>query len=390
MFEPRQLRTKVNSISSLIPRVIVLLAMALILAGQTGCSRSLRKDGTQVAKIGSATSKQMGEYYESLQKDLTDTYELEAFGIAYSLQKAYDKDVAKAKAENLPPPTPPPTALDETDKRTADEYRKTYSALQKRIAVAHAMQDAYDSFQHITEYNATAEVNKSIGSLKDSLDAVKIGDLSAIDPRTPVGTIGKGVFEDVIRELTTVQSNRAILRESEHLAAVLEKIQDVFQSELILYGGDQMVKDSSGHEVPITGITGARSRAYRRVVKELVDSDAIITTSLVSRVLGAYDFKWPEPQVPFTQPAMKAGILKMIEARSFPIVQLSVDTGDKLSNSLKKLAVLHHQLAANRPLSLQEAAQQSETVQVLIDQLKKKNVPVDFFKELILTLQKGV
>ena len=374
---------------ALVSRVAILLLMALSLVGQTGCSRSIRKDGTQVAKIGSATAKQMGDYYESLQKDITDTYELNAFRSAFLEQRTYDRLAAQAKAAGQPIPPPPAIALSETDKLTSQAFQTTYTALQKRIGVAHAMQDAYDSFQHITEYNATAEIDKSIANLATSLKAAKVSSLPTIDPTGAVTTVGQALFEDVINELATVQSNRAILRESEHLAVILEKIQKLFESELVLYGGDQTVKDSSGADVQISGITGRRAAAYREVVTELVQGEAIITTSLVTRVLGQYDFKWPEPQVPFTQPAMKAGIIKMIEARSYPIVQLSVDTGDKLSGSLKKLALIHHQLAAKRPLSLQEALDQSETVQVLLNQLKKKSVPVDLIKELFQTFQKG-
>ena len=122
----------------------------------------------------------------------------------------------------------------------------------------------------------------------------------------------------------------------------------------------------------------------------MVASDAIITTSMVSRVLGQYDFRWPDTQGPFTDAPLKAGIIKIIEARSFPIVQLTEDAGDGISRSLSKLSTLHKQLAAEKPLSLQEAMESSATLQVLLNQLKARNYPTDLLMEVLKAINTGV
>ncbi len=380
MTQTRRLRRQ-----PLVPAVSAFLCISIACV-LTGCTPSVREDAAKVAQAGETVSKQMAQYYGLLQQDTVDTYELNAFREAYLLQQAYDKDLAKAGVQGK---TPPQLSLEmtETDKVIAEEYQKTYRALGARARLAKAMQDAYGSYARLSEYDSTQEVLNNVGGLIQTVNAA--ASLSLPDPTGTVSTVVQGLFKDIVTELTTIQQNRKLVRESNRLIPTLEKVKQVFDAEMILYGGDATVKNSQGEVMAVSGIAGRRAAAYKSVARQLVESDAVITTALVNRVLSQYQLRWPEPQMPFSQPALKAGIVKMIEARAYPLTQLSEDTGQSVSRGLGGLIVLHEQLAARKPLSLQEVMTNSATLQVLLDQLKTQGVPTDVITELLKALQQG-
>ncbi|MDP2757258.1 MAG: hypothetical protein Q8O45_06565 [Desulfurivibrionaceae bacterium] len=367
--------------------VISSLLCILIVFTLTGCTRSVREDATKVAQAGDTVSKQMAEYYSSLQQDTVDTYELNAFREAYLLQQKYDEEVKKDKKQGRIPLLPPSFEMSLEDKEIAEEYQKAYRALAARVRLARAMQDAYGSYAHLSEYDSTKEVLNNVGGLIKAVNAT--ASLSLPDPTGTVSMVVQGLFKDIVTELTIIQQNRKLLRESNRLIPILQKVKQVFDAEMILCGGDTTVKNSEDKDMRVSGIAGRRAAAYKSVARQLVESDAVITTALVNGVLSQYQLRWPEPQMPFTQSALKAGIVKMIEARAYPLTQLSEDAGEGVSRGLDKLIVLHQQLAVRKPLSLQEVESNSATLQVLLDQLKTKGVPTDFITELLKTLQKG-
>lgn len=359
---------------------LFLLLFILIAPTLTGCTRAARENAIKLARTGDALSKQMSEYYGSLQEDTVDTYELNAFRAAFLLQQKYDEENTKTTQRLSFEMSP-------ADKEIAAEYKKTYEALAARIRLAKAMQDAYGSFLNLSEYDSPKEMLDSIGGLIEAVNTA--AGLSLPDPTGMASTVVQGLFKDIVTELTTVQQNRKLLMESNRLIPILENIKKVFDAEKILYGGDALVKNSKGEPVKVSGIAGRRAATYKSVARQLVESDAVITTALVNRVLSRYQMRWPDSQMPFKQPALKAGIVKMIEARAYPLVQVSTDAADGISRGLGKLIEQHRQLADNKPLSLQELVNNSATLQILLDQLKRESVPSDFITEILKALQKG-
>src|SRR5436190_764709 len=102
-------------------RPIVTLLLCLIgssfCLSQFACTRSIRDQGSKVAKAGSDLSKQMADYLATLQQDTVDTYELNAFRDAYLSQKIYERSVQMAKDQRRPLPRPPSSAMSEVDKQ---------------------------------------------------------------------------------------------------------------------------------------------------------------------------------------------------------------------------------------------------------------------------------
>jgi len=364
--------------SLILPLLFILIAPAL-----TGCTRAARENAIKIAQAGDTLSKQMSEYYGSLQQDTVDTYELNAFREAFLLQQKYDEDVKNGKkAPRLS------FEMTQEDKEIAEEYKNTYKALSSRIGLARAMQGAYGSFLKLSEYDSTKEISDNIGGLIEAVNIAAV--LSLPDPNgMMVSTVVQGLFKDIVTELTTVQQNHKLLVESNRLIPILEKIKKVFDAEKILYGGDALVKNSKGEGIKVSGIAGRRAATYKSVARQLVENDAVITTAFINRVLSRYQLRWPDSQMPFTQPALKAGIVKMIEARAYPLARVSADAADGISNGLGKLIELHRQLADNKPLSLQELTNNSATLQILLNQLKREDVPSDFITEILKALQKG-
>jgi hypothetical protein len=375
------------SVSRPLASYVISLLLVLSAIGLPGCTRSLRQDGTKIAQAGSTVAKQMAEYYGTLQLDTNNTYELNAFREAYLLQKAYDREVERAKEQNQPAPPPPSFDMSDTDKLIFQEYLKTYQALAARVRLAKAMQNAYDSYAQLSAYDSTQEVLDSLDGLVKTVSAAS--NLVLPDPTGTVTSLVQGLFKDIITEITTIQQNRKLLLESNRLIPILQKLKQVFDAERVLYGGDAEVTDSQGVKRAVSGIAGRRAAAYKSVARQLVEGDAVITTAMVNRVLSVYQFRWPEPQVPFTQPALKAGIVKIIESRAYPLMQLSEDVGEGLSKSLSTLIAQHQKLAVRKPMSVQELFEHSATVQVLIDQLKSQGVPTGLLTQLITASEKG-
>lgn len=329
----------------------------------------------------------MAEYYETLQRDTVDTYELNAFREAYLLQKSYDEAVERAKEEGKPIPQPPSFGMSEIDIAIFQEYQKTYQALATRIRLAKTMQDAYGSYARLSEYDSTKEVLNNVDGLIKTVSAA--ASLPLPDPTGTVGALVQGLFRDIVGELETIRQNRKLLRESNRLIPILEKLKQIFDAERVLYGGDTEVTDSQGVKRKVSGIAGRRAVAYKSVARQLVEGDAVISTAMVNRVLNQYQLRFPEPQVPFSQPALKSGIIKIIESRAYPLAQLSEDLGEKLSQSLGNLISLHEQLAVRKPLDLNSLMENLGTTQALLDQLKAQGVPSDFIIELLKAMKKG-
>lgn len=376
------------SVSRPLTSYAISLLLVLSAIGLPGCTRSLRQEGTKIAQAGSTVAKQMAEYYSSLQRDTNDTYELNAFREAYLRQTVYDKAVKEANQTGQPAPPPPTFEMSDLDKEIFAEYLKTYQALAARARLAKAMQNAYDSYAQLSAYDSTQEVLTNLDGLVKTVSAAS--NLVLPDPTGGLITSTvQGLFRDIITEITTIQQNRKLLRESNRLIPILQKLKQVFDAERVLYGGDTEVADSQGVKRAVSGIAGRRAAAYKSVARQLVESDAVITTTFINRVLSVYQLRWPEPQVPFTQPALKAGIIKIIESRAYPLAQLSEDAGEAISKSLNSLITQHQKLAVNKPLSLQELFEHSATAQVLLDQLKTQGVPTGFLTQLITALEKG-
>ena len=376
----RLFRTRSAAVS-----LLFLISFSLLIS-QLGCTRSVRDQGTKVAKAGSDLSKQLADYLATLQQDTVDTYELNAFREAYLSQKTYERSVQMAKDQRRPVPRPPSSAMSDMDKQIFAEYQQTYQALGARIRLAKAMQNAYDSYAQLASYDSTQEVLSSMDGLIQTVSAAASFPLPGLGPAS---SVVQGLFKDVVRELTTIQQNKKLLKNSSRLVVILQKLKTIFDEERILYGGDTVATDSRGVARRVSGIAGRRAAAYKAIAIELVQSEAVISSALVDRVLSRYQLRWPDTQAPFSQPALKAGIVKIIESRALPLAQLSDDVGDKLSKGFSDLIKLHHELELKKPLSLQEVISDSATAQVLIDQLKDKDLPSSFFVELLKLLQKG-
>jgi hypothetical protein len=364
-------------------RAILPLLVASI--GLSACSRSIRDDASKVAESGSTTARQMAQLYQSLQQDTVDTYELNVFREAFLTQRAYNDAVAKARQANQPPPAPPTLEMTPLDIQLSQESQKTYDALGARARMAKAMQQTYDSFGHLATYNAAAEVGKSVDGLSQAVSGAVA--LVLPDPTGIAASAAQALLKDVAARLADMKQNASLRSASTQVVPIVTGLKAAFDAEKPLLGGDSEIKDSQGVSRKVSGIAGRRAAAYKSVARELVSSDAAISSEMITRVLAPYQLRWPDAQKPFSDAAVKAGIIKIIEARAYPLAQLSADASEGLSKSLGKLLTLHQQLMVNQPLSLADALQDSATVQVLLDRLKSDGVPVDTFADLLKTLR---
>ena len=364
-------------------RRILSITVASVFFLAIACTRSLRQDALQTAKFGSTTAQQMADYYGVIQKYTIDTYELDQFREAYLRQLAYNR--AKEKGEQ--PATTPSFEFTQVDRDIQELSQKTYDALGARSQLALAMKDAYDAYVNLASYDSTQEVLGAVSGLTKA--AVAVSSLPLPDPTGTITGLAQGILKDIITELTTIQQNKKLVQQSEKLIPALEKLKKFFDTEQPLCGGDYDTKDSAGNIRHPTGIAGRKSAAYESAARVLVEGEVVISTAFVNRVLEQYQLKWPEPQAPFAQSALKAGVIKMIEGRSHPIGRLADDTANQLSRSLGKLITLHNELKQKKPLSWTEALNNSATAQLLLNRMKSQGAPVDSLVQVMTLLQGG-
>lgn len=419
-------------------RIAAFLPVLLALCFQTGCTRSLRQEGAGVAQAGSSTAKQLGDYYDTLAQDTIRVWELNAYSDAYAnglIEAKFDQEIQgytealkmeqdatkKAELENkreqavtkkgdflasLTRPTADAQQRQEINQKTAAleaqlqqaqndadigrirfaidtlqdplyapmdqlgrRYQRYYKALQTRQQLAQEMQGLYDNFARLTDYNAEEDVRTKAGTLLGAVKEVLHTPMPDVTPSS--NTLLGSALGDLIQELENVQQSRAIRRESRRILPILHDLQTLFDNEKVVY----------------KSIPSLRASYSVQITKELVSNKAVISTALLNDLLAAYDLRWPEPQAPFPNEPMIQGIIGMITARSKPLEKASQDTADSLSTAMTKLIRLHEQLLAQKPLSFSEFVEASGTVQLLLAQLKAKNVDsaglLEFLKQVI-------
>ncbi|MCW3098507.1 MAG: hypothetical protein JWL77_4125 [Chthonomonadaceae bacterium] len=346
-------------------RAFLALIALFCIAAQTGCSRSLQADATKIAKAGTVTANQMADYYESLAQADIDSWELESFQIGLLGATPLPADAT--------PPTPAEVALALNERRQqvkaiGDTYKKEYDYLIARARLARQVGKVYSSFARLANYDTTEEVSKSLDTLKSQVEDLRgkplnLGQSIGSLPITP-----ENILNDIVKELTVVQQNRAYLREAKRLISTLEKLKQLFDAETPAYNL----------------IAQRRTTNYRGIAISLVRRKSVVSREILSRFLDTFQLKWPEPPETFTDAQMIEGVVGLINARATPLATISENTADALSASLDDLISLHKNLQARRAVSLTEIAQQSETVQALLEALNKasKNTLIPVLNKL--------
>ena len=360
----------------------VLLSLALLLSGS--CSQSLRPQAKELAKAGSTIAGQLQQFYGLIEQDVIDTYELDQFRAAYDLQAKLDEEAAK-KPSSHPLPTPPtPDSISELDKQLQSATEDSYNAIEARARLAGAIKAEYDAYAALASYDASTELVDATNNL---IGAAKTAAAFAVpDPTGTVASVAQALLTDIVKQLGTVRQNKALLRQSSQMIALLQKFKQFFDTEKVLYEGDVPATDSSGRALKITGIAGRKALAYRSVATDLVKSEVVISTGMVERVLVGYDLSWPASKGPFTEPALKAGIVKMMVMKAYPIGRLATDAGGDLSKSLGNLVTLHQQLAKKEPPSFADALADSATLQAILERMKVQSHDVKSLESILKSL----
>ena len=249
-------------------------------------------------------------------------------------------------------------------------YRQRYEALRARKKLAVELAGVYDQFTRLANYNASEDVRTKANDLIGALNGVLDHPLPEVSA-TSNSLVGR-IIGDVIAEIMTVRSNRAILKSSRRVVEALRKLQSFFNEEKVVY----------------KSIPTLRASFTTQIAKNLVENGSVISTSLLSDMLASYELRWPEPQVPFTSVALIKGITGIIDARSKPLEKASQDAADQLSKTLTKLITLHEELEDNKPLSFIEFAESSSAVKLLIEELQEHNVPAGEILKFLKAFQK--
>jgi hypothetical protein len=351
------------------------LATALFVAvaiGPSGCTRSLRQEGAHVARAGSVAAKQMSDYYDTLATDTVRTWELTAFRDAQGEAAASELPKVTAAGNSGSAASAAGAEAAELKKKIYESYQLRYRAFVARKQMAGEIQRLYSNLARLADYDAAEDVRRSAGGLISALNGVLGAGLPISiggDARTPVD----GILNDLISEVQNVQQSKAIRRASRRIVPILERLRKFLDTEIVVY----------------KSVPTLRFSQSTQLAKLLVSKKEVISADLVRDVLVGRELRFPEPQRPFTDTALIAGINGMIDARAKPLESASIEAADRLVDTFDALIGLHRQLETKKPLTFEEFVQSSATMQVLLGQLKQKGMSTDDLLEVLKKILEG-
>lgn len=334
-------------------RGLVLLSILSV----AGCAHAIRTDAAQLAKLGATTSDQISALYRAGQQDLTDTYELNQFYSAWADIKA-------------------PTSLTKPDLSLLSTIDSTNRVLASRVRLANALKQVYASYGQLAEYDHPAAMGQSIGSLLNAT----IGAAGLIFPADAVATFpvakSSALLKAAAKDIGVVQQNKSLIESGNRLVPLLTDLRALLVIEMPLLSHPPVGtvgQDTSAY----SGISQDRLQAYKRVLQELVTSEAVISRPLLNRFLSGSDLSWPEPTVPFHDPRLKSGIKRLIEIDAYHRSIAANIAGEEVLKSLDKMIELHRSLPAKQKLLLEDALAQSAIAQFWVDILREHDVPAE-------------
>lgn len=299
------------------------LLWLLVISSLTGCDN--RAEALELAKTGQITAETMAKYYESLIQDTYETWDYEAFLIG------------KDRKPGDPIVTP-----------DAVNYTKRIEELNKRVKLARILASTYKALQELSSYDASGEISKSAGELKDSLSG--LGDLPGLN------VVPTELFKMVIEDLAKWKQSRDIRKGSALISQVLQQLYELFNKESATY--KSFVKEK-GDQVTI-------------LVEYLIDEEKVTSLALLQKVPDSFGLKLVGTDKPVEKGSEIAkALIEMVKVRGERIAQMSAQAADGIKQSIAYLIANHRQLQEKRGLTLSGTLQGLERAKAYIDEINK-------------------
>ncbi len=283
----------------LVPALAV-VCLGLVLASQTACRRS--SEGKDLAAAGLKTANVMASYYDSLARDVADTWEMEAFNSAM---------------RGIP-----------FDQSEEQELQKTIDALNRRKLLARRLAATYQALEDLASYDASAEVGAAAGSLGDAMSGM---------PGLP-GGMGNpsGLFSAAAGQLASWKQTRDVRKGAEALVSSLESIHSLFQKELPAY---QSISEERRNKAAV-------------ITDYLIRNKLVAAWPLLDKVPDALGLKWSSGKSPVEDEKAIDALIALARVRLIRMGMLSSAAGTDISESLQLLLTGQRQFLGNQPVDL--------------------------------------
>ena len=342
-------QTKENPLTWRCARMGLLVFTAIALA--SGCTKAIRGDAVKVATAGTNAAQNVGDYYSSLEGDVSDSWKFYTFAQGY----------------NFPPPHHPLTDQEKQDaKQRADlekelhnQMGQLYAALEARRQLAGAMSETYAKFTDLANYDSPSAVNDAADSLLQPAQkvlntpfpaAISMGGVTSA-LLTPMDLI-----HAFVTELETQKQNAAIRKSSAGIMNVVKDYQAMFTAELPVY----------------QFISKTRQQTATIVLQELLEGGSLTAHDALQNVVEGSGLDVSQ-SVPITDKNVIGGIERYINERNNPFETetLSDDAGNAIDKSLNSLVKMHQQLNVRQRPSLNEFMNHSAIAKKILDALQK-------------------
>jgi hypothetical protein len=286
-----------------VPRLVpalVVVGLVLVLAAQMGCRRG--SEGKDLAAAGLKAADVMASYYDSLVRDVTDTWEMEAFNSAL---------------RGIP-----------FDQTAEQELQKTINALNRRKLLAQRLAATYQALENLAGYDASAEVGAAAASLGDAMSGI---------PGLP-GGIGNpsGLFSAAGGQLAAWKQTRDVRKGAEALQGSIESINALFQKELPAY---QSIPEERQNKATV-------------ISDYLIRNKLVAAWPLLDKVPDALGLKWTAGRSPVEDEKAVDALVALARVRLIRMAMLSSAAGTDISESLQLLLASQRQFLGNQAVDL--------------------------------------
>lgn len=310
-------------------RLILVILLCSHLTIVSACIK--REDGIELAKAGISTANTMSAYYGSLQQDVIDIWEMEAF-----LDSLARQAVPVSEQERL------------LMKEINRERVKTIDSLNRRILLTHALAEAYNSLLALSSYNAAESVKQSAGNLEKALTGIPDFPGSSV--------IASGLFSQILSDLASLKQSGEIKKASEVLLVLIDKIHTLLDQETEAY----------------LSIIKNRRAASQLILGKLIEKEQVLALPLIEKVPRSFGLslvKKGEEAVK-DQP-LQTALIAVSNAQLERTVLLGDGATQNLKQTVKLLSDNHKRLQAKDRISLDSLLETLNTAQTYLGLIAK-------------------
>lgn len=306
----------------------VLLYFVVVTAA-CGCIN--RKDGQKLADSGLTVANSLTTYYDTLDQQVDDLVEVEAFN-----------DVLRA--------------LTSADSQSyQQEMLQTKEALQRRARLARQLAATYQSLKDLSSYDASGEVSSSFDKLGQAL--VGIPPLKSLSE-----TASTAAPVDPAQVLSKGAGLLASWKQSRDIGKAIKGVTETLDGLTTLFG----------EELPACqSITAEHVEKISVLAGTLIKKNQVIAWPLLEQDLESIGLKLAHPDQPPNDQVLAGALAEVVRARAIGLQTLANSAGQSLLSGLNGQLTSQRQFQARKGISVSDIHAAVEKANSFLDEIAK-------------------